>query len=151
MTRVFRRGELKEALLHALAANGPASGYVIMHALADRIGGGWRPSPGAIYPALLALEDTGLIAATDADGNRIYRLTAAGEREQRAVPDLLDTVAARAATTAAEPSVGEVLDRFAGRFSQRRERLDAAAARAVTTILDDAARRIETVLEQRST
>ena len=57
MSRLFARGELKLALLHVAAELGPANGYAIMQGLGDRVGGSWQPSPGAIYPALLALED----------------------------------------------------------------------------------------------
>jgi DNA-binding PadR family transcriptional regulator len=114
MTRVFGRGELKQALLHVAADLGSTNGYAIMQALGERIGGRWQPSPGAIYPALLALEDAGLLRGEDADGARHYHVTEAGQRALVAQPDVIDTVAGRAREVP-EPhaTVGSVLDRLA--------------------------------------
>ena len=61
MARVFNRGELKAALLSVIAALGEGHGYAIMQELQRRVGSQWRPSPGAIYPALVALEETGAV------------------------------------------------------------------------------------------
>jgi len=44
----FKRGELKQAIVAVLAALGEAHGYAIMGELKERVGGRWRPSPGAI-------------------------------------------------------------------------------------------------------
>ena len=63
MSRIFHRGELKEAVLLVLDSLGEAHGYAIMAELKDRVGSGWKPSPGAIYPALLALVGTGHVRA----------------------------------------------------------------------------------------
>ena len=96
VTRLFGRGELKLALLHVAADLGPTNGYAIMHGLAERVGGSWQPSPGAIYPALLALEDGGLLVGRDHDGARRYELTPAGRVAVAAEPDVLTDVAGRA-------------------------------------------------------
>jgi len=53
-------------------------GYELMSALEQRSGGRWRPSPGAIYPALGKLETHGLIDAEEIDGKKQYRLTDTG-------------------------------------------------------------------------
>jgi DNA-binding PadR family transcriptional regulator len=64
-----------------ILADAPMHGYQIMQELAERSGGTWRPSPGAIYPALQRLEDAGLIVGEDtSDDRRIYRLTEEGQR-----------------------------------------------------------------------
>src|SRR5260221_11333790 len=99
MTRLFRRGELKAALLDALDAAGPSNGYPIMQTLAEQIGESWQPSPGAVYPALLALEDTGLVQGTDRNGSRVYELTAAGVRAASKLHGTVDAVARRARAT----------------------------------------------------
>ena len=39
----------------------PMHGYQLMRTIAERTGGRWSPSPGAIYPTLSQLEDEGLI------------------------------------------------------------------------------------------
>ena len=113
MSRLFGRGELKQALLHVAAELGPTNGYAIMHGLAERIGGSWQPSPGAIYPALLALEDGGLLVGHDHEGTRRYEITPAGRVAVAAEPDVLTEVAGRAERAPAPPmTVGAVLDRL---------------------------------------
>ena len=120
MTRLFGRGELKLALLHVAADLGPTNGYAIMHGLADRVGGSWHPSPGAIYPALIALEDAGLLVGRDDDGTRRYEITAAGRMKVADDPDVIDDVAGRARRAPAPPvTVGVVLDRLAADAPRR--------------------------------
>ncbi|MGH9085125.1 MAG: PadR family transcriptional regulator [Acidimicrobiales bacterium] len=119
MSRVFGRGELKQALLHAAADLGTANGYSIMHALADRIGGRWQPSPGAIYPALLALEDDGLLRGEDADGARRYSVTAAGRLALVERPDVIDRVADRVQAAPSRRTLGDLLDRLAADAPRR--------------------------------
>jgi DNA-binding PadR family transcriptional regulator len=56
-------------------------GYEMIQELDERTSGVWRPSPGAVYPALQLLEDQGLVTAVEADGKRRYQLTDAGRAE----------------------------------------------------------------------
>ena len=124
MTRLFGRGELKLALLHVAADLGPTNGYSIMHGLAERVGGSWQPSPGAIYPALLALEDGGLLIGRDHDGARHYELTPAGRVAVAADPDVLIAVAGRARSAPPPPvTVGALLDRLAASAPHREQPL----------------------------
>ena len=53
-------------------------GYQLMQAIADRTGGAWTPSPGAVYPTINQLEDEGLVAVTAEAGRRLVSLTDAG-------------------------------------------------------------------------
>ena len=76
--RRVRRGQLRESVLRLLADQ-PLNGYQIMTTLAERTCEVWQPSPGAIYPCLSQLEDEGLITATEADGQKVYTLTEAGQ------------------------------------------------------------------------
>jgi len=71
------RGDVRAAIL-ALLREGPRSGYQIMSDIEERSGGAWRPSPGAVYPALSQLADEGLIEGEETGGKRIFGLTAAG-------------------------------------------------------------------------
>jgi DNA-binding PadR family transcriptional regulator len=64
----------------ALLQEGPRNGYQIMSDIEERSGGAWRPSPGAVYPALSQLADEGLIEAEESSGRRTFRLTDAGRR-----------------------------------------------------------------------
>src|ERR1700742_3773761 len=75
--RRMRRGDVRAALL-VLLAEEPRNGYGLMQEIAARSGGGGRPSPGSVSPALALLEDEGLVAP-DGEGNgRQFALTEAG-------------------------------------------------------------------------
>ncbi len=145
MSRLFGRGELKLALLHVAADLGPTNGYAIMHALADRVGGSWQPSPGAIYPALIALEDAGLLRGRDEDGTRRYVVTEAGRDLLAAQPGVLDAVAGRARTAPApRQTVGRVLDGLVAVAPHRDRPLDEEGTRRLEhvfrSVLDEIAR-----------
>jgi DNA-binding PadR family transcriptional regulator len=73
------RGDVRAAIL-ALLQEGPRNGYQIMSEIEERSGGAWRPSPGAVYPALSQLADEGLIEADESGGRRTFSLTAEGRR-----------------------------------------------------------------------
>jgi DNA-binding PadR family transcriptional regulator len=49
-----------------------------MSEIEERSGGAWRPSPGAVYPALQQLADEGVISGEESDGRRTFSLTDAG-------------------------------------------------------------------------
>lgn len=71
------RGDVRTAILLLLAEE-PMHGYQLMSAIADRTGGRWTPSPGAVYPALSQLEDEGLVTVTADSGRKVAALTDAG-------------------------------------------------------------------------
>jgi DNA-binding PadR family transcriptional regulator len=71
------RGDVRTAVLLLLAEE-PMHGYQLMQAIAERTGGTWAPSPGAIYPTINQLEDEGLVAITAEAGRKLVRLTASG-------------------------------------------------------------------------
>src|SRR4030066_1904068 len=115
MGRIFRRGELKEVILMVLLSTGEAHGYAILTEIKEGIGGGWKPSPGAIYPALLALVETGHVRTAEREGTRVYSLSDAGHRAAEAASwtgrwAALTKLAQRREDREA---VGSVLDRFA--------------------------------------
>ncbi len=56
-------------------------GYEMIQELEARTDGIWRPSPGAMYPALQLLEDQGLVTADASAGKRLYSLTDDGRTE----------------------------------------------------------------------
>jgi DNA-binding PadR family transcriptional regulator len=73
------RGDVRAAIL-TLLGEGPRNGYQIMSEIEERSAGAWRPSPGAVYPALQQLADEGLIAGAESGGRRLFSLTDAGRR-----------------------------------------------------------------------
>jgi DNA-binding PadR family transcriptional regulator len=96
------RGDVRAAIL-ALLREGPRNGYQIMSEIEERSGGAWRPSPGAVYPALSQLADEGLIEAEESSGRRTFRMTDEGRRYVEEHPE-----AARAAWESMTPEQGEV-------------------------------------------
>ncbi|HEX4016864.1 MAG TPA: PadR family transcriptional regulator [Frankiaceae bacterium] len=84
------RGDVRAAVLLLLAEE-PMHGYQLMQTIADRSGGRWTPSPGAIYPTLNQLEDEGLVSVTADSGRKLVTLTETGrkhvEEQSAAWPD----------------------------------------------------------------
>jgi DNA-binding PadR family transcriptional regulator len=76
------------AAILALLREGPRNGYQIMSDIEERSCGAWRPSPGAVYPALSQLADEGLIAGEESAGRRTYGLTDAGREYVEANPEM---------------------------------------------------------------
>jgi DNA-binding PadR family transcriptional regulator len=81
------RGDVRAAIL-ALLREGPRTGYQIMSDIEERSNGAWRPSPGAVYPALAQLSDEGLIVGEESDGRRTFRLTDEGQSYVEQNPDM---------------------------------------------------------------
>jgi len=81
-----RRGDVRNGIL-LLLAEGPMNGYKLINGLAERSGNTWRPSSGAIYPALSQLEDEGLIEPAGDAGHKHYRLTDEGRAEAERLAD----------------------------------------------------------------
>jgi DNA-binding PadR family transcriptional regulator len=150
MGRVFRRGELKEAIVVVLASLGEAHGYAILSELKERVGGGWKPSPGAIYPALLALVETGHVETSEREGSRVYTLTEAGRQAAASLSSArrwtLLTERAEAGET--RISVGSLLDRFAAESDLRRRLAGESQQRTIEQILARTSDEIEQTITE---
>jgi DNA-binding PadR family transcriptional regulator len=72
-----RKGDVRVAIL-ALLNDGPASGYGLIKAIAERTEQAWRPSPGSVYPTLQQLVDEGLVTQPSGPGKGDYELTDEG-------------------------------------------------------------------------
>lgn len=72
-----KRGDVRAAIL-TLLAEGPRNGYQIIQEVEQRSDGAWKPSPGAVYPALTLLSDEGLIRGEESDGRKTFSLTDEG-------------------------------------------------------------------------
>lgn len=72
-----RRGALVAAVLTLLDER-PMHGYELITELEDRSEGRWRPSPGAMYPALKKMVARELITADEVDGKRQFSLSDLG-------------------------------------------------------------------------
>lgn len=81
-----KRGNVRAAIL-ALLAEEPRNGYQIIQEINERSGGAWKPSPGAVYPALSQLADEGLIRSDESEGRKVFHLTDAGRAYVADHPD----------------------------------------------------------------
>ncbi|SDK89234.1 DNA-binding transcriptional regulator, PadR family [Nonomuraea maritima] len=84
--RKAKRGDVRAAIL-ALLAEEPRNGYQIIQEIAERSEGGWKPSPGAVYPALQQLSDEGLVISSESEGRKTFRLTDEGRAYIEGHPD----------------------------------------------------------------
>ncbi len=150
MTRIFNRGELKQVLLAIVASLGEGHGYAIMQELQQRVGHDWRPSPGAIYPALLALEESGLIESSEKDGLRAYRVTEQGERALggEAAAPAWQTLANRADASKPRLTLARLLDHFEEQLPARRQQVSDEQAEAIEHTLDEVREHIKSILEK---
>ncbi len=150
MGRIFRRGELKQAILVILESLDAAHGYAIMGELKARVGGGWKPSPGAIYPALLALVEQGYVKTAQEDGTKLYSLTPEGRLEARtsAVAGRWASLNARAEGGEERVTVGSLLDSFASESGLRRRLTGVDQRQEIESILGRASDEIEHTLNE---
>lgn len=133
----------------SLADIEPANGYGIMQALGEAIGGSWRPSPGAIYPAILSLQDAGLITASDeGTGSKTYRLTDTGRQLRPELQGTLVDLAHRSRQITPTHTLGSLLDAFTTNVQGRHQRLDDATARSVNDILRRTTRHLDQILNR---
>lgn len=133
-----------------LASLGEAHGYSIMTELKERIGGGWKPSPGAVYPALLALVEMGYVESADKDGMRVYKLTRSGKRAARNISPSshLASLIARSENAEERTTVGSILDRNAADSKLRRRLAGPEAQKQIEEILERAACEIADLLKK---
>ncbi|MBS1792588.1 MAG: PadR family transcriptional regulator [Acidobacteria bacterium] len=74
----MRRGDIKYHLLEILKET-PRHGYEIISELEKR-SGGYRPSPGSVYPTLQMLEEGGFLTSEQIEGKKVYTITEEGLR-----------------------------------------------------------------------
>lgn len=142
------RGEIRAAVL-VLLAEQPMHGYQIITELAERTDGRWRPSPGAVYPALSLLEDEGLVTVTPGSGRRLAELTEAGRAYVTEHADELGTPwEAVAGRRSERHALREAVGGLVGAVEQvARTGTDAQTA-AAAAILDRARRDVYRLLAQ---
>ena len=76
-SRMFNSGDLKLVLLKLLAEQ-PSYGYQLIKSLEERLGGGYVPSAGAIYPTLTLLEEEGSATSVTENNKKVYSITPQG-------------------------------------------------------------------------
>ena len=148
--RLFDHGDLRFILL-GMIANRPAHGYDLIKALEDRMGGGYSPSPGVIYPTLTMLEEQGYAQGTAEDGKKLYQATPQGQAFLQANQPQVEAIEARISGLARQRNV--VLDpriiramenlRTALRLRLNTGALPDAQVRAIAAAIDAAATEVE--------
>lgn len=149
--RIFGHGGLRLVLLQLIAEQ-PRHGYELIKDIEERLGGGYSPSPGIVYPTLTMLEELGHATVSDEEGGRKrYAVTDAGRRfldEQRAVVDeLMSRMSGPNASAGRPPQVVRALENFkmAVRMRLSQIPLSDEQANAIVDVLDDAAKTIERI------
>lgn len=150
--RVFEQGQLRLVLL-ALIAEAPRHGYELIKAIEDRLGGGYSPSPGVIYPTLTLLSELGYATVSETEGGRkLYTITAEGRAHLAENQAMVDAIFARMDQASAKrgerpPQIVRAIENLRTALHLRLAAgpLDAAQAQAIADALDAAVRAIETV------
>ena len=139
------RGDVRTAILLILTDE-PMHGYQLMQAIAERSGGRWTPSPGAIYPAINLLEDEGLVAVTAQAGRKVVALTDAGREYVTTESVTWADPFAAFEGAAAGPDLRDLVMQLAGATRQVARAGSAEQAEAAATILADARRALYLLL-----
>jgi DNA-binding PadR family transcriptional regulator len=149
--RMFAQGELRLALL-ALIAENPSHGYELIKGIEEMTGGGYAPSPGAVYPTLQLLEDEGAIAEADAEGSKKpYAVTPQGEAEleerKTEVAELMRRLGRHGerTTTVRSHDVFRAMGNLGSVLKNRAKagKLDEATINEIVDMIDEMAKRIE--------
>ena len=157
--RMFGTGELRLALL-ALINEEPRHGYELIRAIEDMTGGGYAPSPGAVYPTLQMLEEEGLIKQTkpkseDEEGGskKPFKTTKAGKAELKDREDEVDALMGRLGehgeraekVKQKSPDLFRAMGNLASVLKNRANagKLDKETIDEIVDIIDEVAKRIE--------
>jgi DNA-binding PadR family transcriptional regulator len=120
-------------------------GYQLMQAVADRTGGGWRLSPGAVYPTIAQLEDEGLVEVTREGGRKLVTLTEAGRAHVESLGDV-DPFAAFGGDDGDRVDLRGAIGELMGAAAQLARVADPAQLAAAATVLSDARRALYLIL-----
>lgn len=92
--KMFDAGAMRYIVLHLIAEK-PRHGYEIIKELEQRSGGGYTPSPGAIYPLLSLLLDMGHVSATPDGNKKLHTITPEGAAFLADNRQFVDAIVAR--------------------------------------------------------
>lgn len=92
--RLFDAGDVRLVVLKLLSEQ-PSYGYQLIKTMEERLGGGYTPSAGVIYPTLTLLEEEGLASVETSESKKVYSLTAEGKEYLEANKERIDELFAR--------------------------------------------------------
>lgn len=144
------RGYLRTLVLRSLE-EGPMYGYEIIRAIEERFKGFYKPSAGAVYPALRALLRDGYVRVKGTDRRRTYSLTSKGRAYLRSrEKELRECIQAFEAAVGPERAALVREMKALGRFlvTNIRNMTPEQAQAAASAIADARKRIIESLAEQ---
>lgn len=94
--KMFDAGAMRYVVLQ-LIADRPRHGYDIIKEIEQRAGGGYAPSPGAIYPLLSLLLDLGHVSAALEGNKKLHSITPEGQAFLDDNRQFVDAILARMA------------------------------------------------------
>ncbi len=149
----FQKGDLKYVILD-LIKDKPRHGYEIIRLMEERSHGFYTPSPGAVYPTLQFLEETGYVEAAQHDGKKIYSITDEGRKFLTERRQFADGIKRQMRDRWGTRDMGEMRETMAevgklGRLLGRHFRsLDAQKTQRIKGVITRAYKDIEMILEQ---
>jgi DNA-binding PadR family transcriptional regulator len=120
----------------------------------ERSHGFYTPSPGAVYPTLQFLEETGYVEAAQHDGKKIYSITDEGRKFLTERRQFADGIKKQMRDRWGTRDMGEMRETMAevgklGRLLGRHFRsLDAQKTQRIKEVITRAYKDIEMILEQ---
>ena len=148
---MFDAGSLRYIVLQLIAER-PRHGYEIIKEIEERVGGGYAPSPGAIYPLLALLEDLGHVEVTSDGNKKLHTVTVEGRAFLEQNRAFVDAVFARIGTGCGDGRDDVIAIRAAVHGIRNMLRthahqgLSAEQAKKIVAILDRAATDIRKLL-----
>ena len=92
--KMFDAGAMRFVVLHLIAEK-PRHGYELIKEIEALAGGGYAPSPGAIYPLLAMLLDMGHIESSPDGNKKLHAITDEGRAFLEENRQMVDAVLAR--------------------------------------------------------
>jgi DNA-binding PadR family transcriptional regulator len=148
--RLFDAGDVKLVILKLLSEQ-PSYGYQLIKTMEQRLGGGYSPSAGVIYPTLTMLEEEGLAASSAENNKKVYSLTSEGieylEANKERVGELFERLeeTGRGFERGRSPEIMKAFMNLRGAVGARvsRENIKPEQIRKITEAINAAAKAID--------
>lgn len=148
--RFFEAGDLRYVILQLISEK-PRHGYEIIKSIEERIGGGYAPSPGVVYPMLTMLEEMGHASVVQEGTRKLYAITEEGTKALAENQAMVDAIFARMDQRRTQEAGGRpqqierAVQNFRMALQMKQGPLTDEQVHAITDIIDAAARQIERV------
>jgi DNA-binding PadR family transcriptional regulator len=146
--RLFGAGDLRYVILQLIAEK-PSHGYEIIKSIQERLGGGYAPSPGVVYPMLTMLEEMGHATVVSEGARKLYTITEEGSKSLAENKAMVDAIFARMDRARSEQAndrpqqIERAVENFRMALRMKTGPLSTEQIHAITDIIDAAAKQIE--------